>query len=250
MAPGRAGGFAALAPPAAWRPRSRPAHPTRSECSLMAQRTTTDDIRQAAVQYQVRITPKLVLSILWPYASDRIKEQIVAVGPISLFLLLFQIVVLRQGILDAAGIAAGLSVVILGLMFFMDGLRLGLMPLGANIGATLPAKARMWLILTFAFLVGVGATYAEPAISTLKAAGANVKAGEAPLLYEMLNRSSGLLVMAVGVGVGIATVLGVFRNESRMMMRVWAQGYAWVLLAGLLAAPWALRSVRATARPV
>jgi hypothetical protein len=46
------------------------------------------------------------------------------------------------------------------------------------------------------------------------------------------------------------TVSVIFRNESRMMMRVWAQGYGGVLLAGLVAAPVALRRARATARPV
>jgi hypothetical protein len=173
--------------------------------------SAADDIRVAAVQYRIKITPKLVLSILGPFVFDKVKEQIAAVAPISVFLLLFQLLVLRQSIVGAIGISVGLSIVILGLMLFMEGLRLGLMPLGENIGATLPRKARMWLILAFSFLVGLGATYAEPAIGTLKAAGANVKPEEAPLLYEMLNRSSPILVLAVGIGVGIATVLGVYR---------------------------------------
>jgi len=46
------------------------------------------------------------------------------------------------------------------------------------------------------------------------------------------------------------TVHVIFRNESRMMTRVWALGYGGVLLAGLVAAPVALRRARATARPV
>ncbi|HET7771164.1 MAG TPA: DUF1538 domain-containing protein [Chloroflexota bacterium] len=173
--------------------------------------SAADDIRAATVQYRIKITPKLVLSILGPFVFDKVKEQVAAVAPISLFLLLFQLIVLRQGIVGAIGITLGLSVVILGLMLFMEGLRLGLMPLGENIGATLPRKARMWLILAFAFMTGLGATYAEPAISTLKAAGANIKPEEAPLLFEMLNRSSPMLVLMVGVGVGIATVLGIYR---------------------------------------
>jgi hypothetical protein len=176
-----------------------------------AEATAADDIRAAAVQYRVQITPKLVASILGPFIFDKVKEQVAAVAPISIFLLLFQLVVLRQSIVAAVSIALGLTIVILGLVFFMEGLRLGLMPLGENIGATLPRKAKMWLILGFAFAVGLGATYAEPAISTLKAAGANIKPEEAPLLFEMLNRSSPILVMMVGVGVGIATVLGVYR---------------------------------------
>lgn len=173
--------------------------------------TTQDDIKASAVQYQIKITPKLVFSILGPFIYDKIKEQVSAVAPISLFLFLFQLIVLRQGIVGAVAITIGLSIVILGLVFFMEGLRLGLMPLGANIGGIMPRKAKMWVILVFAFLVGIGATYAEPAIATLKAAGANIKPDEAPLLYEMLNRSSSILVLMVGVGVGIATVLGVYR---------------------------------------
>ncbi|HLE80644.1 MAG TPA: DUF1538 family protein, partial [Dehalococcoidia bacterium] len=60
----------------------------------------------------------------------------------------------------------------------------------------------------------------EPAIGTLKAAGANVKPEDAPLLFEMLNRSSPLLVGSVSIGVGIATVLGVFRFVRKWSLRV------------------------------
>jgi hypothetical protein len=65
-------------------------------------------------------------------------------------------------------------------MFFMEGLRLGLMPLGEIIGATLPQKARMWVIMAFAVVLGVSVTLAEPAIATLKQAGAGIQASSAP----------------------------------------------------------------------
>lgn len=45
-------------------------------------------------------------------------------------------------------------------------------------------------------------------------------------------------------------VLGLFRNEGRQSYRVWAMGFAWPLLAGLLAAPFAWRAARPSARPV
>ncbi|MFT7651079.1 MAG: hypothetical protein ACI9ON_001870 [Limisphaerales bacterium] len=61
-----------------------------------------------------------------------------------------------------------------------QGLRLGLMPLGEVIGATLPKNSSMPVILIFAFLLGAGATFAEPAIAVLKAAGSGVKANGAP----------------------------------------------------------------------
>ena len=45
------------------------------------------------------------------------------------------------------------------------------------------------------------------------------------------------------------TVLGIFRNEGRQSYRIWALGFAAPLLAGLLAAPVALRRARSGARP-
>ena len=64
----------------------------------------------------------------------------------------------------------GLLEVIVGLMLFMEGLKLGLMPFGEVIGNTLPKKSPP-LVLLVALLLGVGVTYAEPAIGALKAAG-------------------------------------------------------------------------------
>jgi hypothetical protein len=57
----------------------------------------------------------------------------------------------------------------------------------------------------------LGATFAEPAIGTLKQAGAGIDATKAPLLYTLLNDWSGILVTCVGIGVGLATVLGILR---------------------------------------
>ena len=172
------------------------------------------------VRREIKVTPALVFAILGPYIYERALAQVSAVLPISLFLFVFQLLVLQQGVVNSVSIAIGLTCVILGLMFFMDGVRLGLMPLGENIGATLPAKAALKAVLGFAFILGVGVTFAEPAISILKTAGSNVRPEDAPLLFEMLNRSSGLLVASVAVGVGIATVLGVYRFVRNWSLRV------------------------------
>lgn len=164
-----------------------------------------------AVTYKVKVTPRLVLVVLGPYFYQKIKEQITAVFPISLFLVLFQFVVIRQGVVGSIEIALGLGMVILGLMFFMEGLRLGLMPLGESIGAALPERAALWLVLAFCFIVGFTATLAEPAIATLKTAATNIEPEKAPLLYNLLSSNSGLLVASVGAGVGLATVVGGYR---------------------------------------
>jgi len=152
-----------------------------------------------------------IASILWRYFREKATEQLKSVWFIIAYLLLFQIFLLRLPIIYGVTIALGVLFVVVGLTFFMEGLRLGLMPFGETIGAILPRNSRLPTILGFAFLLGLGATFAEPAISVLKKAGGGVQPDDAPLLYSLLNDFSGQLVLAVGVGVGIAVALGVLR---------------------------------------
>ena len=50
----------------------------------------------------------------------------------------------------------------------MEGLKTGLMPFGTIIGDTLPKKASLFVVLIIIAILGVGVTYAEPAIGALK----------------------------------------------------------------------------------
>ncbi|MDP1589763.1 MAG: DUF1538 domain-containing protein, partial [Prosthecobacter sp.] len=152
-----------------------------------------------------------VAFILWRYFREKAAEQVRTVWFIIAYLLFFQMLVLHLPLVHSLTIALGILVVIVGLTFFMEGLRLGLMPFGETIGAILPRNSRLPLIMGFAFLLGVGATFAEPAISVLKKAGGGVSPADAPLLHSLLNDFSGQLVAAVGVGVGVAVMLGIVR---------------------------------------
>lgn len=159
----------------------------------------------------VRLGFLQTMVVLLPYLREKLLEQVGSIWFIVVYLLLFQIIVLQLPVIFASMIATGIAVVAIGLMFFMEGLRLGLMPLGEAIGTVLPRRSRLPMILAFAFLVGIGATLAEPAIAVLKAAGSGVVATEAPLLYSLLNDFAGQLVASVGIGVGLAVALGVTR---------------------------------------
>ncbi len=154
-------------------------------------------------------SPAQALTIIAPYVKVRLREQLRVVVPIALYLLLFQLIIMKQEVSGGPAIALGLIGVILGLMFFMEGLKVGLMPFGQAIGDSLPVKARKRAVLAIAFALGVGATFAEPAMGVLKEAGRIVDPAEAPLLHAMLNRYAGWTVAAVAMGVGIATLLGI-----------------------------------------
>ena len=80
------------------------------------------------------------VSIILSFAKDKVVEQIQCVWFIIMYLIVFQVLVLGLPIVYSLMIAAGIVIVIVGLAFFMEGLRLGLMPLGEILGSTLPRK--------------------------------------------------------------------------------------------------------------
>lgn len=162
-------------------------------------------------QVRVKLTPGETYQLIHPYVSVRFMEQVRAVVPLGIYLLLFQILILRELEADYWIITAGLFAVIAGLMFFMEGLKLGLMPFGTIIGSTLPRNSPLPLVLFITLLLGIGVTFAEPAIGALKAAGENVSVEQAPYLYALLNEWSDTLVLVVGFSVGLAAVLGTLR---------------------------------------
>ena len=160
---------------------------------------------------KIKVGPAKALSLLGPYTLTRVMDQVKAVVPLAAYLFLFQILILRQPIAEASIISLGLIAVIIGLAIFMEGLKVGLMPFGTIIGDTLPKKASMFVVLIIIAILGVGVTYAEPAIGALKAFGASVNPQDAPYLYEILNNRSETLVVMVGAGVGLAAVIGTIR---------------------------------------
>lgn len=160
---------------------------------------------------KIKLRPIDIYRLVTPYLSVRFLEQVYALMPLAIYLVIFQVFILRQVLSGASSISVGLFAVIVGLMFFMEGIKQGLMPFGELIGNTLPKKVHLGTVLIVAFILGIGVTFAEPAIGALKAAGALVNVKTAPYLYMLLNDYSSTLVLLVGVGVGLAAILGTLR---------------------------------------
>lgn len=161
--------------------------------------------------HRLRLRRHDVFHILRPYVAPRFREQFRAVVPLALYLVAFQFLFLRQPVDGGWIVTLALVGVMVGLMLFMEGLRLGLMPLGERIGETLPTHSPLLVVLAVVFLLGIGVTLAEPAIGALQAAGSIVVPEQAPLLHALLTARSGWLVLVVGTGVGVAAVIGTLR---------------------------------------
>ena len=95
---------------------------------------------------KIRVTGQQAFNLIKPYCTSRIYEQMKAVVPLALYLVLFQFFVLQYPVQDFLTLLGGLIAVILGLAVFMEGLSTGLMPFGTIIGDNLPKKASMIVV--------------------------------------------------------------------------------------------------------
>jgi hypothetical protein len=142
---------------------------------------------------------------------QKLKTAAMDLLPIVVVVMFFQLAVLRQPFPNLGEIIVGLIFVVLGLMFFIEGLNIGLFPLGENLSYALAKKGSMFWLLTFSFLLGFATTIAEPALIAIadKAAETSVSSGLITAQTET-SYSFGLR-MSVAVSVGLAIMLGVIR---------------------------------------
>ncbi|MBI4665308.1 MAG: DUF1538 domain-containing protein [Nitrospinae bacterium] len=160
---------------------------------------------------KVKLLPRDVYRLLAPYVSARFVEQLKNVAPLGLYLAMFQLLALAVQINEPWIILGGFLSVVAGLACFMEGIKVGLMPLAETLGDRLPAKSSLPVVLIITFILGVGVTFAEPAIGALQMAGKSADPVRAALLSELLGQWRWPLVLVIGLGVGVAAVVGALR---------------------------------------
>jgi hypothetical protein len=135
-------------------------------------------------------------------------------APILLVIGFFQVVVLQQPIPHLERVATGLLMVMLGLALFIQGLELGLFPLGESMAQAFARKGSLAWLLAFAFALGFGTTVAEPALIAVagEAAEAAAEGGFVGDTLEAREAYADGLRYVVAVSVGVALMLGVVRT--------------------------------------
>ncbi len=145
--------------------------------------------------------------MLMKYLIPAMKEVIQAVVPISLFLIIFQLIVLKSPIRDFQKIIIGLGLVIIGMRLFLSSLNMGLLPLGENVGSTLPQKAALWLIIVFSLIVGYIAALAEPSLIVFSKTVEDLTVGA---------MSRTLILHSVAAGLSLGFIFGIVRIIYRI----------------------------------
>lgn len=161
-----------------------------------------------AIQRGYSTGRKVLLNVL-----HRLKASFMDLVPIILVVAFFQAVVLQQPLPQVGDVIVGSLLVVLGLMLFVQGLEMGLFPLGESLAFALTRKGSLAWLLLFAFLLGFSTTIAEPALIAVADEAARV-AAEGKLIAagdEARAAYANGLRISVAVSVGLAILLGVLR---------------------------------------
>ena len=151
---------------------------------------------------------------LWEAVRDLLPIIVVVVG--------FQTLVLRQPFPNAAEMLVGVLFVVIGLMLFVQGLEMGLFPIGEAMAHAFARKGSLTWLLVFSFLLGFSTTVAEPALIAIAGEAASVASGAGYIDSDAATQSTYALQLrlTVALSVGVAIVLGVFR-----ILRGWPVQY-------------------------
>jgi hypothetical protein len=149
------------------------------------------------------------MALLWRMTLGSIRD----LTPVVVVILFFQIVVLQQPARELLPLIEGALLVLVGLTLFVYGLELALFPIGEALAYALAQKGSFILLLVFAFLLGFGATFAEPALTAVAAEAAHAAAAGGAIADTMVARQGYALGlrMTVALSVGVALLLGVTR---------------------------------------
>jgi len=171
-----------------------------------------------------------ILKKLWAAVKDLI--------PIIVVVVFFQSVVIRQPFPEIGEVIFGILMVIVGLMLFIEGLEIGLFPIGETMAYALAKKGSLLWLMIFSFALGFSTTIAEPALIAV-AKEASVISSDAGLIENNQNVMDTYAIglrLTVAFSVGLAIVIGVLR-----ILKGWPLhyliigGYVMVMLMTMIA---------------
>ncbi len=162
--------------------------------------------------------------------GDVLMEVGLALTPLILFFLFFQLWMLKLPWKRCWDIIVGLLLAFTGLALFLQGVHVGFLPVGREIGDIVGEWDSLWILIPVGFLLGFVATFAEPAVRVLNHEVDKVSGGYIPQKLMLYTLSTGVaisiaLAMAriiygiplwylIGPGYGLALLLTLFSTET------------------------------------
>ncbi len=156
-------------------------------------------------------------------------EVIIALLPIIVMFVIFQIFALRISRRPLLKIVVGLIYTFLGLVLFLTGVNVGFMPAGHYIGAELASGPYRWSLLPLGMLIGFFIVTAEPAVHVLK-----------QQVEEITEGNISGRAMGVSLSIGVAISVGLAMLRILFGISIWYMiipGYAIALLLTFFVPP-------------
>ncbi len=161
------------------------------------------------------------------FLRTQFSEAAKAVAPLVGVVCVLQAVLVHAPLALFFQFLAGAVLAMFGMLLLFAGIDIGILPMGRFIGAELPRKRSLSLILGVAFALGFATTVAEPDVLVLAAQVESASSGEL---------HSRTLIYIIATGVGILTAVGLLRVVKGFSMTVLlAAMYAAVLVLSLVA---------------
>jgi hypothetical protein len=168
----------------------------------------------------------------------KFRAGLIDLVPIIAVVVFFQSVVIRQPFPQIGEVIFGFVFVIIGLMLFVEGLEIGLFPIGETMAYALAKKGSLMWLMIFAFALGFSTTIAEPALIAVTKEAAIITSGAGMIenSQNTMNLYAIGLRLTVAVSVGLAVVIGVLRIlKGWPLYYLMIGGYILVMLMTIIA---------------
>lgn len=157
-----------------------------------------------------------------PGMFDVARAVAIAVTPLVLLFLLFQIFMLKLPLRQVAQILRGTLIAALGLFLFLAGVGMALLPFGRVVGESLGALDHTWIMVLVGALLGFVTAWGEPAVRVLAGQVDEASSGSIP---------ARLVLVVVCAGVALWVGIGMLRIAQGLdLLYLLVPGYGLVLL--------------------
>lgn len=132
------------------------------------------------------------------------KEVAIALSPIVVAFIIFQIMFLKLPKSQLIKMAIGVIYTYIGLVIFLTGVNVGFLPTGSYIGNSLGALDNNWILIPIGMVMGFFIVAAEPAVHVLNKQVEDVTGGAISKRAMLISLSLGV---AVSIGIAMVRVL-------------------------------------------
>jgi hypothetical protein len=136
------------------------------------------------------------------HIKAKVLEVVTAILPLVVAVVILQVAVIHMPGLVFLRFIIGAAMVIAGMILFLLGVEIGILPMGKALGAGVPRRGSIYWVVGIALLIGFAATVAEPDVLVLTGQVDEVSGGTI---------ASNVLVPVIAIGVGFFVAMAMLR---------------------------------------